>query len=88
MSHRSIRFYLFAAALWLSAVPSSAQDAAGVTLKLSVAEVAEITRLIDLQPQNVTPPAAYWDLQTKIDKSLQANPDALRTVLSIRSARR
>jgi hypothetical protein len=85
MSHRSIRFYLFAAAVCFSAAPAFGQD---VTLKLSAAQVAEITRLIDLQPQNATPPAAYWDLQTSIDKALQANPAALRAVLSIRGARR
>jgi hypothetical protein len=83
MSHRPLRFYLLATALWLSAAPAFGQDA---TLKLSVAEVVEITRLVDLQPIGKSPPAAYWDLQIKLQKALEANPDAMRAVLSARNA--
>jgi hypothetical protein len=86
MSHRStpLRFYL-AALLWLSAAPAFGQD---ILLKLSPAQVAEITRLIDLQPIDKTPPAEFWDVQVAIDKALQADPDALRAVLLARSAMR
>jgi hypothetical protein len=89
MSHRSnpLRLYLLAAVVWLSAAPAFGQDANSVTLKLSAAQVAEIARLIDLQPIGVTPPTAYWDLQTKLDAALRANPDALRAVLHARGAK-
>jgi hypothetical protein len=87
MSLRSTsRLCLLAVAVWLSGVPAFAQDTS-VTLKLSAAEVAEIARLID-QPQGPQPPQAYWDLQTTIDKALQANPAAARAVLSLRRAGR
>jgi hypothetical protein len=79
----------FAAALWLAAIASAfAQDAPDITLKLSPAEVAEITRLIDLQPISISPPVAYWDLQTKLSQTLEVNPAALRAVISARSAQR
>jgi hypothetical protein len=77
----------FAAALWLAAIASAfAQDAPDITLKLSPAEVAEITRLIDLQPISISPPVAYWDLQTKLSQTLEVNPAALFAVISARSA--
>jgi hypothetical protein len=38
-------------AIWLAAISSAfAQDAPDITLKLSPAQVAEIMRLVDLQP--------------------------------------
>jgi hypothetical protein len=90
MSQIPLRFGFLAAALWLSATHAFAQEApADITLRLSPAYVAEITRLIDLQPTtSQSPPAAYWDLQLKINETLKANPAALRAVLSARSARR
>jgi hypothetical protein len=49
-SKSPLRFGLLAAACWLATLNATfAQDAAGITLKLSPAD-AEITRLIDLQP--------------------------------------
>jgi hypothetical protein len=86
MLHR-LKFYFLAAAVWLSGAPAIGQDANNVTLKLSVAEVAEIARLVDLQPIGVTPPIAYWDLQVTIAKALQANSKAQRAVLDQRSAK-
>jgi hypothetical protein len=84
-----LRFGLLAAALWLTATaPAFAQDAPDITLKLSPAQVAEIGRLIDLQPISISPPAAYWDLQTRLSQAVNANPAALRAVLSARSAQR
>jgi hypothetical protein len=80
---------LLAAAFWLTAIASAfAQDATDITLKLRPAQVAEIGRLIDLQPIGKAPPAAFWDVQATIDKALQANPAAMRAVLSARSAQR
>jgi hypothetical protein len=81
------RFRLAAAGLWLfaTAAPAFAQD---VTFTLNPAQVAEITRLIDQQPIGQTPPPAFWEVQAAIDKALQANPEALRAVLSARRAAR
>jgi hypothetical protein len=83
-----LRFALIAAGLWLSVASAIAQNALDIALTLNPAQVAEITRLIDLQPISTAPPAAFWNLQATIDKALQANPDALRAVLSLRSATR
>jgi hypothetical protein len=81
-----LRFGLLLAIAWLASTAAAlAQD---VTLTLSPAQVAEIARLIDFQPISKAPPAAFFDLQATIDKTLQANPDALRAVLQIRSAKR
>jgi hypothetical protein len=88
-----LRFAIFVAGLWLS--PAFAQDAQpDITLHLSPAEVAEIARLVDLQPWQPcspelgcpTPPAAFWDLQTTISRVLEADPAALRAVLAAGSA--
>lgn len=84
----SLRFCLFAAGLWLSAASAFAQDARDITLKLNPAQVAEIARLIDLQPMSIAPPAAYWDLQTKILDTGVADPKALKAVLAAGSAAR
>jgi hypothetical protein len=88
-SKTPLRFY--SAVLWLSAAPAFAQDAPRITLNLSPAEVAEITRLIDLQPCSQergcpTPPAAFWDLQTTISRALEADPTALQAVRAAGSA--
>jgi hypothetical protein len=92
MSHRStpLRFG-FAAALWLAAIASAfAQDAPDITLKLSPAQVAEIARLIDLAAPSTfisPPPAAYWDLQAKLNAALTAaGPEASRAFLAARRA--
>jgi hypothetical protein len=78
---------LLATALWLTAMASAfAQDAPDITVTLSPVQVAEIERLIDQQPISQAPPAAYWDLQTGISRQLEADPAALRAVLSARSA--
>jgi hypothetical protein len=90
-----LRFGLLAACLWLGTAPAFAQEAQpDITLKLSPAEVAEIARLIDLQPWQPcspalgcpTPPPAFWDLQTTISRALEADPAASRAVLAARSA--
>ena len=48
-----LRIGLLATAIWLAAISSAfAQDAPDITLKLSPAQVAEIMRLVDLQPIN------------------------------------
>jgi hypothetical protein len=85
-----LRIYFLAIAVWLSAASAAFAQVPppDITLKLSPAQVAEIGRLIDLQPISISPPAAYWDLQATIDKALQANPAAMRAVLSARSAQR
>jgi hypothetical protein len=88
MSKTRPRLVFLAVAVWLSAAPAFGQDAAHVTVKLSVTEIAEILRLIDLQASSLKNPDAYFYLQLAIDKALQANPDAARAVLSIRSAHR
>jgi hypothetical protein len=84
------RIGLLAAALWLTAMASAfAQDTPDITLKLSPAQVAEIGRLIDLAAPSTfvsPPPAAYWDLQTRISRELAADPAALSAVLSAGSA--
>jgi hypothetical protein len=85
----SLRFRLFAAGLWLLTTGAAfAQEALEITVRLTPAEVAEIARLIDLQPISISPPPAYWDLQTGIARQLEADPAALRAVLSARSAAR
>jgi hypothetical protein len=71
-----LRFYLLAAALWLSAAPAFGQDAPDVTLQLSPAQAREIMRLVDLQPMTPAPPPAFWELQVKLGAALEANPDA------------
>ncbi|SHH38012.1 hypothetical protein [Bradyrhizobium erythrophlei] len=87
----SLCFYFLAIAVWLSATSAFAQEAApDITLKLSPAEVAEITRLVDLAAPSTfiaPPPLAYWDLQTKISDTLEANPDAARAVAVARAPR-
>jgi hypothetical protein len=90
MSHRSTPLRFLVAILCIAGVsPAIAQDAtAEITLKLPPAQVAEIARLVDLQPISKSPPPAYWDLQIKIQKALETNPDAMRAVLSARSAAR
>jgi hypothetical protein len=65
--------------------PAIAQDATRLTLKLNVAEVAELQRLIDQQAgasftQGM--PKAYWDLQENFNNALRDNPDALRALLA------
>jgi hypothetical protein len=92
MSHRStpLRFHLLAAAFWLTAMASAfAQEAPEITVRLTPAEVAEIARLVDLQPISISPPAAYWDLQTKLGAALDAaGPEAGLAFLAARSATR
>jgi hypothetical protein len=85
-----LRFVLIGAGLWLaSAAASFAQEAPpDITLKLTLAQAVEILRLVDLQPVSISPPAAYWDLQINLKQTLEANPAALRAVLSARSAQR
>jgi hypothetical protein len=62
MSHHDspktqLRLGSLATALWLAAISSAfAQDAPDITLKFSPAQVAEIGRLIDLQPMSKDPP--------------------------------
>lgn len=73
--------------LALRAGPALADEPV-VSLTLSPAQVAEMVRLIDLQPISQAPPPAFWDLQTTIGKALQANPDAARAFLLARSAAR
>jgi hypothetical protein len=98
MSHRSTtstRFLLLA--LWLCCTASAfAQDAAPkITLQLAPAEFAQIWRLIDLNAAadirsgdlTKNPPAVI-DLQISLERALQANPEASRAVLSLRSAAR
>ena len=81
--------FLLTAAFWLTAIASAfAQDATDITVKLSPAQVAEIGRLIDLQPISKAPSAAYWDLQTKLVQALEAEPAAKRAVLSAMRAQR
>jgi hypothetical protein len=85
------RIHLLAVGLLLWAAPALGQRAADIALKLNPAEVAEIARLVDLAAPNTfvsPPPQAYWDLQTTVSKALQANPDAMRAVLSERRASR
>lgn len=83
------RFSLATAAIVaaLAATPATAQTPS-VVLPLTPALVAEIARLIDLQPIDKTAPAAFWELQTTIDEALRANPDAFRAVATARSAAR
>jgi hypothetical protein len=92
MSRRStrtpLRFYLLGVALWLSPGSAIAQDAPDITLRLSPAQVAEIIRLIDMQPISQSPPPAFWDLQVTISNALSSNPEALRAVTSARSPAR
>jgi hypothetical protein len=62
MSHHDspktqLRLGLLATALWLAAISSAfAQDAPDITLKFSPVQIAEIGRLIDLQPMSKDPP--------------------------------
>jgi hypothetical protein len=80
-----------AVGLLLCAAPAFGQRAPEITVKLSPAEVAEIFRLVDVEAPNTfisSPPQAFWDLQRTVAKAVQANPDALRAVLSARSAAR
>jgi len=84
----SLRFRFFAAGLWLftTAVPALAQD---ITLTLSPAQVAEIIRLVDLQPLGHAPPAEFWQLQDKIGVALaRSSVEVRRAVVSARSAGR
>jgi len=90
--HRSTKSPLrivFASALWLTSIASAfAQVAPDITLELSPAQVAEIMRLVDLQPIGKAPPPAFWDLQRKIQETLRVNPKALRAVQAAWSAER
>jgi hypothetical protein len=70
------------------AAPAFAQDAPDITLTLSPAQVAEIWRLVDLQPCCQVVPPAFFDLQAKLGDALDANPAALRAFLAARSAAR
>jgi hypothetical protein len=93
MSHCSTKTrFGFAAAFWLAAIASAfAQDAPDITLQLSPAQVAEIMRLVDQEAPRTfvsPPPPAYWSLQTKISRTLEADPAAARAVLSARSVAR
>jgi hypothetical protein len=80
--------FCFAVAMWLAATAAAFAQTRGPTIALALnpAEVAEMLRLIDLQPVGRRPPAAFLDLQLTIDKALRANPDAQRAVLSLRGA--
>lgn len=71
----------------LAATPAAAQTPS-VALPLTPAQVAEVLRLIDLQPIDKAPPAAFWELQISIDDAVRANPDAWRSVVAARSAAR
>jgi hypothetical protein len=71
------------AALCICAAPAIAQDATGVTLKLNIAEAAEIVRLVNMQPSSQSPPPAYWDLQVDLNKALLADPKAMRAFQSL-----
>jgi hypothetical protein len=85
------RFHLLGAGLLLWAAPALGQRAPEITVKLSPAEVAEILRLVDVEAPNTfvsSPPQAFWDLQRTVAKAVQADPDALRAVLSLRRASR
>jgi hypothetical protein len=93
MSYRSIksRFCLPLVGLLLWAAPAIGQGASEITVKLSLAEVSELQRLIDLEaPRTFVSqmPPAYWDLQIAIGRALEADPDAMRAVLSARGASR
>jgi hypothetical protein len=75
---------LTVAALCICTTPAVAQDATSITVKLSVAEVTEIERLINMQPPfPQAQPPAFWDLQTDIKRALEANPEAKRAFLSL-----
>jgi hypothetical protein len=82
----ALRFLLAAAMAWLASTAGAlAQD---VTMTLTPAEIAVLTQALDLVPTNISPPPpqAFWEAQAAINRALQANPDALRAVLSLRSA--
>jgi hypothetical protein len=86
MLSRSIRAAAIAATLTTLSPPiAAAQD---IAVTLSPALIAEISRLVDLQPLDKSAPPTFWELQTKLNEALQANPDAFRAVLQERSARR
>jgi len=93
MSHRSIKasFRILAlAAGLLPAVGARAQEQL-VMLKLTPAQIAEISRLVDQEASRTfitSPSPAYWTLQLQIQEALAADPAASRAVLlAIEAAR-
>ncbi|QDF38269.1 hypothetical protein FJN17_12200 [Bradyrhizobium symbiodeficiens] len=80
-----MRFFVLLSIL-LYAGPATAQDE-NITLQLSPAEVVAITRAMDRWPFGTRTPPGFFEVQGKIGRALDQNPDGREAVKELERSR-